>query len=334
MTFWQDLEIRFEVAKAQLELSPGEFMIDNLSNVEDTKGNNGTIGVLIVTNLRLVWVNPNKPKQNLSVGWNCTRTLSIQSTVSKIRGQTQALFVDAFHKGTRYQFIFTHCVPGTPRLFSTVQAVHRAYDSSRLYRELKLRGSLFSEGKLNILPDEQLYEVIDSVWNLASDQGNLGTMYLTNIRIVWRANCTASFNVSIPYTRTSVIKVRKSKFGPALVVQTCASCGGFVLGFRVDPVDRLSNIAQMIQNLSKIANDSPLFGVSFSMEEAPPPLEELKVNAKSESVAFDEEFVFEKKNTYVVDGNASGCVYSNELGLAIQPIGEGQSLKEIWNIVS
>ncbi|KAL0240918.1 hypothetical protein GEMRC1_006154 [Eukaryota sp. GEM-RC1] len=280
MSIWEDLEIRFDVPKSNLQLTKGEFQIDNLDHIEDTKGNNGNEGVFVVTNLRLIWMSTNKRKQNLSIGWNSIRTLSIQSTFSKLRGQTQALFVNCSFSRTRYEFIFTHCVPGTPRLFSTVQAVHRAYDTSRLYRELKLRGSLFSEGRLTILPDEQLFEVVSSVWNLAADQGNLGTLYMTNIRIVWHANSTPNFNVSIPYLRISNVKVRKSKFGPALVIQTCPAAGGFVLGFRVDPPEKLTSISQAIHNIYELFKDSPVYGVVFVTEETAPPLEQLKVKVK------------------------------------------------------
>ncbi|XP_015778467.1 PREDICTED: Bardet-Biedl syndrome 5 protein-like [Acropora digitifera] len=40
---------------------------------------------------------------------------------------------------------------------------------------------------------------INGVWNLSSDQGNLGTFYITNVRLVWHANMNDTFNVSIPY---------------------------------------------------------------------------------------------------------------------------------------
>ena len=38
----------------------------------------------------------------------------------------------------RFQFIFTNCVPNTPRLFTTIQAVHRAYQTSTVYREVQI----------------------------------------------------------------------------------------------------------------------------------------------------------------------------------------------------
>lgn len=34
---------------------------------------------------------------------------------------------------------------------------------------------------------------------LATLQGNLGTLYITNVRVVWHSNMNEIFNVSIPY---------------------------------------------------------------------------------------------------------------------------------------
>jgi Bardet-Biedl syndrome 5 protein len=47
---------------------------------------------------------------------------------------------------------------------------YRAYDSSKLYREVKLRGAIMNKGQLKHLPKEQLFNKISGVWNLSSDQ--------------------------------------------------------------------------------------------------------------------------------------------------------------------
>lgn len=65
--------------------------------------------------------------------------LTIKAAESKLRGNTRALFIVAKVKQSKYQFVFTHVVQDTPRLFTTVRAVHTAYDSSRLYREVFFR---------------------------------------------------------------------------------------------------------------------------------------------------------------------------------------------------
>ena len=41
--------------------------------------------------------------------------------------------------------------------------------------------------------------VCAGVWNLSSEQGNLGSFFFTNVRVVWHANSAANFNVSLPY---------------------------------------------------------------------------------------------------------------------------------------
>jgi hypothetical protein len=37
------------------------------------------------------------------------------------------------------------------------------------------------------------------------NQGNLGTFYLTNIRVIWHANMNENFNVSVPYLQMVLI---------------------------------------------------------------------------------------------------------------------------------
>jgi hypothetical protein len=60
-------------------------------------------------------------------------------------------------------------------------------------------GALLQDKELKLLPTEQTYSRVAGVWNLSSEQGNLGTFYITNVRLVWFANLTDNFNVSVPY---------------------------------------------------------------------------------------------------------------------------------------
>lgn len=48
----------------------GELLIDKLDMVEDTKGNAGDRGRLMVSNLRIIWHSLTLPRINLSVGYN------------------------------------------------------------------------------------------------------------------------------------------------------------------------------------------------------------------------------------------------------------------------
>ena len=105
--------------------------------------------------------------------------------------------------------------------------------------------------------DEQVFKHVQGVWNLSSDQGNLGTFYITNVRMVWHANLAENFNVSIPYLQMKTIRMRESKFGRALVIETVARSGGYILGFRVDPQDKLEGVFQELNSLHQVKRDRP-----------------------------------------------------------------------------
>ena len=114
-----------------------------------------------------------------------------------------------------------------------------------------------------------------------SDQGNLGTMVITNIRVVWFANMNDQFNLSLPYveiasvsihiiTKQFIIEIiylkvelKVSKFGMALVLNSSEHSGGYVLGFRIDPADKLQKIHKELTSLHKLYSSTPIFGVQY-----------------------------------------------------------------------
>ncbi|KAK2561305.1 Bardet-Biedl syndrome 5 protein-like protein [Acropora cervicornis] len=211
-----------------------------------------------------------------TVGFTCVVNVSTRSANSKLRGQTEALYLLTRCNNTRFEFIFTNLVSGSPRLFTTVISVFRAYESSKLYRDLKLRGALILNKQLRLLPLEQVYDKINGVWNLSSDQKS--------------------------------VKIRDSKFGLALVLETSHQSGGYVLGFRIDPAERLQEAAKEIQSLQKVYSASPIFGVEFETEE----------------------------KAYFADGDKSSDrepVYSEELGLAVEKLKDGFTIQGLWEVV-
>lgn len=299
---WEDREIRFDVNPSLLKPRKGEQVIDSINSVEDTKGNNGARGSFIVTDLRVIWVCHSNSRINLSVGHKTILSANIRKAKSKLKGSTQALCVVAKFS-QRYEFIFTSLVKNSPRLFTTVQAVMRAYETSNMYRELKLRGSILKDGEVMLLPLEKVFNKLNGVWNLSSDQGNLGTMYLTNVRIVWHANLAANFNVSLPYMQIKAITLRNSKFGKALVIETLQRAGGFILGFRVDPLERLGPMEKEITNLYAVYGSAPIFGVEFSFEEDPPDAKQTMTARIEEDVEIVED---------VEDHHAVSAYYAEE----------------------
>ena len=86
----------------------------------------------------------------------------------------------------------------------------RAFNSSKMYRELKLRGAILENKNLKLLPMEEIVSTVNGVWNLSSDQGNLGTMIITNVRVVWYANMNDLFNISIPFIQIASVSQDQS----------------------------------------------------------------------------------------------------------------------------
>lgn len=344
---WQDRDIKFDSKHSLLSCRSNEIIIDSINSVEDTKGNNGERGSLIVTNLRLIWVSHVNSKINLSIGFNTVLSMSIKKAKSKLRGHTQALCVMA-KQNSRYEFVFTSLVKNSPRLFTTSQAVLRAYQTSKLYRDLKLRGSVVKDNELILLPLEQVYSKVAGVWNLSSDQGNLGTIFLTNVRIVWHANLAANFNVSLPYIQIKGVRLRESKFGVALVVETFPRAGGYVLGFRIDPDERLEQLHKEISSYLRLFSSNPVFGVEHSVESENAAAEANAITAPR--IEEDVELIEDQEDVhavaaYLVEGNEESDVQLGDgasgtsslpvdanLGLAVEPTQGGITIESLWRV--
>ena len=200
----------------------------------------------------------------------------------------------------------------------------RSYETTKLYRDLKLRGALIHEKELNLLPKEQVYHKYNGVWNLSAEQGNLGTLYVTNVRIVWFANLAENFNVSVPYIQIKNLKVRESKFGTALVIETSPTSGGYVLGFKMQGIE---NIFSEIQSLYTLYFDNPVLGVQVQTEQVDAQEKYLLQNINEDIEIIDTQEHTKSANAqyYVTNQQqpSSQIVYAPELGLAIEKLPDG-----------
>ena len=50
------------------------------------------------------------------------------------------------------------------------------------------------------------------------------------------------------------------------VIQTAKTAGEYVLGFRIDPQDRLHEMYKEISSLHAIYSETPIFGVNYEMK--------------------------------------------------------------------
>ncbi|KAL1516183.1 hypothetical protein ABEB36_000102 [Hypothenemus hampei] len=192
--------------------------------------------------------------------------------------------------------------------------------------------------QLKILPLEQVVSNIHGVWNLSSDQGSLGTFIVTNIRFVWFADINEGFNISLPYLQVDSIRLRDSKFGKALVIKSTERSGNFILGFKVDPEEKLTILHKELTSLQTVFLSNPIFGVDYKWSGM-----KSNLNDNKKSLFDDLEVVEDPKNeigntlaAYLADEDHMKDrlpVYSNELGLAIEAIKEGFTIKKLWEVI-
>ena len=52
-----------------------------------------------------------------------------------------------------------------------------------------------------------------------------------------------------------------------MVVETTKDSGAYVLGFRIDPYEKMKDIVQEIHSLYQVYHASPIFGVDFELED-------------------------------------------------------------------
>ena len=64
-----------------------------------------------------------------------------------------------------------------------------------------------------------------------------------------------------------VVKIRDSKFGVAMVLETTKESGSYVLGFRIDPYEKMKDIVQEIHSLYQVYHASPIFGVDYDLQD-------------------------------------------------------------------
>ncbi|XP_059473852.1 Bardet-Biedl syndrome 5 protein homolog [Neocloeon triangulifer] len=354
---WEDREIRFDLPGIELQPRSGEKLLMRCDGVEDTKGNAGDSGTLSISNLRVVWNSHVSSRISLSIGYNCIMHVSTKIINSKLMGVAKALYILTRTPSARYEFIFTNLdASDILRHYNAVLAVYKAYSSSRLFRELRLRGAIFhAPGQLRTLKNERILNTLRGIWNLASDQGSLGTMLISNIRVVWFAEMNEHFNISLPFLQIKQVRIRNSKFGDALVLATQdgPGGGGYVLGFRVDPAEKLQAVCQELTALHKAFTKEPDFGVyvDFASPEVTRGEEAAQQIREEAAVEKEVQEIDDRPNemsdalvnyyaagsestTPEVPGAKNPVSFCSEFGLAIETPKEGFSVKSLWEVLT
>ncbi len=139
------------------------------------------------------------------------------------------------------------------------------------------------------------------------------------------------------------LRIRESKFGPALVVETFARAGGYILGFRIDPKEKLDEVFKELSNLHSIFASNPNFGVEFTIENEALSIQQLLQPKVEEDVEIVDESEMDAHAiaAYYMDGTegldddgnrADNIQYDSRLGLAIEGLQPGMTLESLWKV--
>lgn len=122
-----------------------------------------------------------------------------------------------------------------------------------------------------------------------------------------------------------------------MVITSTEISGGYILGFRLDPEEKLQNLYRELNSLHSVYKTNPIFGVEYKWCSN-------KIENNSNGNLIDdldeiEEPRGEIGNTLTVyladDGHAKDRepAYSTELGLAVETVKEGFTLQKLWEVL-
>ncbi|PFH37983.1 putative Bardet-Biedl syndrome 5 [Besnoitia besnoiti] len=233
---WQDRQIRWDQPKQHLNLRPGEVLRKQFDKREDTKGDNG-IGILQITNLRVIWYCQYLPKLNISIGLHCVTYIHYTMAESSTFGRTRTLHLMSRFNSTRFEFCFAIRADHAYSLFSEMENAIRSYRATIVYKDLLLRDArvVNNEDEAMLLEGEQVEKLMDSCHSLTEHSAYPGKMYVTNYRVLWISAQTALMNISLPYIQMKSVLSRYSQHGTAMVIESQPTAGGYCLAFRVQP---------------------------------------------------------------------------------------------------
>lgn len=255
-THYVDRCIGIDVDVERLIMARGEQAVARYGDVWDVRAPSSMPdslkrGSFTLTNLRAVWNSEAAPMScNLTVGYNTIVRISVgnalganqpgdgeagQSAAEGARkeptarslverpliGPGRTIVIHCAEGERRYKFEFRPPPPAGAGVtfFDVFQTIYRAYDTTRMYRKLRLRTFIRSSGKLSTLDRETVQTVYEKVCLLGSMVTNAaqGVLTLTSHRVIWHSSTSESLNLSLPYIDCSGLLLKEQPVNKAKV---------------------------------------------------------------------------------------------------------------------
>ena len=146
-----------------------------------------------------------------------------------------------------------------------------------------------------------------------------------------------------------------------MVIESSELSGGYILGFRIDPIEKLQEIQKEIASLHKLYSTNPIFGVEyetkvsinissfilnelmthdyyFNLKDELPKAEEIIKFDTMDDVNEIDDTNHESQDAfaaYLAEGpqKESEIVFCRELGIAMEKIKDGFTLESLWSVL-
>lgn len=324
---WQHNEIHLDMRKERIELRNGEYILDRVNNIEDSKGNSGEGGSFLFTNLRLVWFLNKNYQVNISIGYDTVLSVQEDEESNKVVGKRKTFSLSCKKNENRYEFMFASYDSNAPNLTDIFNSAMKNFDESRLYRDVKLKGNFIVNQQLSLLKGEKVYHKTGEVHNLSYSKSTVGLMILTNVRFIWFSDINETLNLSIPLSQIKEVKVTDCL---VLAVGKGANTTNQKFKFATDEENNVGRVIDAIKALDKQTildaqqgEEDKVFG-NMQIEES----SEVEENAyPGGNIAL-----------YLVNGNerkntATEIEFNLSLGLAIEKLPEGKTIENYWKVI-
>ena len=352
---WQDRQVIFNASKSEFIFGKGEETYKTMSSIEDLKANE--IGTFIFTNLRLIWYNNKNPKANQSIGYDCIDSLEKKTSDSMMTGQSNILSIHCKVDKNRYELEYRHLSENNHDPYINLTNILKLYEEGRLYREMKqnYEDIIDKDNKILILLKNE--KMIDTIKNISininneSDTGNykssnMGTLYITNIRVIWISDKNNNYNITIPYIQISASNGENNpSFGISLKIKLTRIYNYFTVLFYAKSGKINEQFCEdfqkkMIKNLQ-----SPILGISL-MKKGEGVQDKLKAKiAKIADIVYGQEEISENNEdeqagmVYLINegrnkqNSINDIEFSKELGIACQKLPENVTINDLWKII-
>ncbi|KAH0570117.1 Basal body protein [Spironucleus salmonicida] len=304
-------------------------------------------GTLVLTNIRIIYTLDSDTSINMQIGYGCVQKILVGNIDSKqasdkkqIIQQDRSLVIHCTFNKSIFRFEF---LPrGSKTIFELFQSLYRAYDTSKLYRKLRIRQAVTQN---SLLFSDEFSEISlkdTVVLSPLSPIAVPGTLIFTNFRLFWHAQNSIQFNISAPFLDISCVQIKKQSFGKdlepedAVLISVGSDEKPLVLALKCMKKD-IQELYDLIIGKCETSAANPLFGVKIEGDSSQNDGDNIVLFQGGDSQNFDRNAKIsqivksvDRVSQYLESQQEDGEVFfDEELGVCFEQI-KGMTREELW----